>query len=661
MAVFNTVKMQSDLSVSILQALVGIMDDIMQEARKISDMNTAERVASKVKKPALQFIIDYEEASKLLTKIVKESDLSGQTKTRILDAIEEVERQGNHESIGSNYREIKQFIREMGLPKGEEKVLIQALNEAIDAQAPIQTVTLSPACYNKFMQNLRGSNIPADKVQRTAGQNNEYHITYPSYLSEKIDHLIMASKCQVNEIDYMPKEEFYTVVKSMVEDPAAAGILRVNNLSLELSEKILREGRKTSGLILSSEKQPNGTYTVLCYAGDNAEKQKRTQAKLNNLIAKSVFQMTGKIGESEKIRMKMAHEERKKIEDHIYNLEDHPDGGYIFTLRKTKEGYSVPGYIEFNKDQYIYTDRTLDYSRPKGRRCRVQKDQTVDFEKALMSRATGGDGRHFFVSREEFETMKQDLRQTMMLIQDDHDPTASLPAVQARLKELDEELTQHKKNTPLYNQALHEKVLVKNTEAVLKKLNHPNISKDMTPGLFALEIRSAVYTQYLKPRAPKSYIRKEDALEAQLDKQLAQAKEFKIPNTKIPALKPKRGELAKSISAIEAGNVFDSIKVANYGKRLFAKLPEETRNATARKLTASAHEHFQEAKEVLMETRIEMKSLEYSLGLETIDRSWSERKRGEIDKHLDAASLGDASQERGSGKGSRQQEPDFER
>lgn len=74
---------------------------------------------------------------------------------------------------------------------------------------------------------------------------------------------------------------------------------------------------------------------------------------------------------------------------------------------------------------------------------------------------------------------------------------------------------------------------------------------------------------------PGSLRKRENGMEFRLDKQIASAKEFFIPNTKIHGLRPQRVGQAKNISAVEAGNVFDSIKVANVGKKLFAKLPEE--------------------------------------------------------------------------------------
>lgn len=663
MATFNSVQMQTDISVAMLRALIGILDDIMQEARKISDINAEARV-ERIRQEILAHNINYSEALKALKKTINESELGNITKQRMLNKVKQIEelgiRNGNYD-MNAAYADIREFVRGMDLPKEEEKTLIRMMNESIDSATAMRGITLSPACYNKVMQNLKGLGMQLTDVKTYVNKNNEYHLIYPPRLEARIQAVVRASQCQVNEVDYMPKEDFYTTVKAMVNNPAAAGVLHVNNLSLEVSEKILRESRKVSGLIISSEKQPNGTYSILCYGGEGKEAQKKIQAKLNNLIAKSVFEMTGTMGKSEKIRMQMAHKERKKIEDHVYNLEDNPEGGYIFTLRKTKDGYSVPGYIEFDKDQYIYTDKTLDYSRPKITRRRVQKDQTLDFQKAIMSKATGGDGRHFFISREEFETMQQDLRQAAMLIQDDHDPTASLPTVQAKLEDLKAELKQNKKGTPLYNQILHEKILTEKTAEVLTKLDNPNISKDMTPGLFASEIRSVVYTQYLKQREPKAYITKEDALAVKLEQKIARAKEFKNLNTKISVLKPKRGELAKSISAAEAGSVFDSIKVADYGKQIFSKLPAETKNATARSLIASQHEHFQEAKDVLLDTRIEMKSLEYSIGLETMDRSWSTKKRETIDKNLEAASVGNTSQEHGTEKENQRQTSDRER
>lgn len=656
MAGFNTTTMQRELSMSIFQAFVGILDDIMQELRKMSDMNTAERV-DKIRKRAFSFDISYEEASKLLVKAIKESMLDKQTQTKLLDKIEEIEMRGGHQDINTNYDEIKAFVRAMGLPNEEKTTINRMLNESIDISTPMQTISMSPACYNKFMQNLHGTDISPKDIHRSVNQNNEYHITYPPHLKIQIQALVRASRCQINEIDYMPKKDFNVIVQSMTKNPASAGVLSVKNLSLELAEKILRESRKTSGLMCSVDKMANGTYAVYCYAGDDAKTQKMTQAKLNNLIAKSAFQLTGKIGESEKLRMQAAHKERKKIEDHVYNLNDNPEGGYIFTLRKTKEGYSVPGYIEFDKDKYIYTDRPMDYSRPKIVRRQVQRDQTTNFSKAIMSRATGGDGRHFFISRDEFELMRQDVRSAMMLIQDDHDPVASLSSVQQKIKEIDAELDQQEKGSPLYNQILHEKVIASSAERILQKLNNPNVNRDMTPGLFATEIRSALFSLYLRQKDPSAFVKRENGVEFKLDKQLASAKEFFIPNTKIHGLKPQRVGQAKNISAIEAGNVFDSIKVANVGKKLFAKIPEEKR----RELITNEHEHFQEAKNVLSTVRIEMQSLDYSLGVETIDRTWSERKREEIDVNIDIANNPIDTPTKGeTGKG-KQQVPDLDR
>lgn len=660
MAGFNTATMQRELSMSIFQALVGILDDVMQELRKMSDMKAAERVDI-IRKRAFSFDISYEEASKLLVKAIKESTLSKQTQTKLLDKIEDIEMRGSHSDINTNYTEIKDFIKAMHLPKEETATINRMLNESIDTSTPMQTISMSPACYNKFMQNLHGTDISPKDIHRSVNQNNEYHITYPPHLKTQIQALVRASKCQINEIDYMPKKDFNVIIQSMARNPASAGILTVKNLSLEMSEKILRESRKTNGLICSVDRQPNGKYAIYCYAGDDAKTQKMTQAKLNNLIAKSAFQLTGKMGESEKIRMQLANKERTKIEDHVYNLNDNPEGGYIFTLRKTKEGYSVPGYIEFDKDKYIYTDRPMDYSRPKIVRRQVQRDQTTDFSKAIMSRATGGDGRHFFISRDEFDLMKQDVRKAMMLIQDDHDPVSSLGSVQQKIKELDKELEQYDKKDPLYNQVLHEKVIASSTEKILQKLSNPKVDQDMTPGLFATEIRSSLFSLYLRQKDPAAFVKRENGMEFRLDKQIASAKEFFIPNTKIHGLRPQRVGQAKNISAVEAGNVFDSIKVANVGKKLFAKLPEEKRDSEIRKLVVSEHEHFQEAKDVLSTVRIEMQSLDYSIGVETIDRTWSQRKREEIDVNIDIANNPVDTQTKDTGSKAKQQDLDLDR
>ena len=56
-----------------------------------------------------------------------------------------------------------------------------------------------------------------------------------------------------------------------------------------------------------------------------------------------------------------------------------------------------------------------------------------------------------------------------------------------------------------------------------------------------------------------------------------------------------------------------------------------------------------------------MQSLDYSLGVETIDRTWSERKREEIDVNIDIANNPIDTPTKGeTGKG-KQQVPDLDR
>lgn len=369
-------RLTQDKTVSIsqktVQAIFNSPETFQEKAVKIHDLLT-----ENIKDPEqreyylnqLDTLVDAEKSASqgidsMIRFVRRSSHLSKETKDRLVASFSELKK--THQQTyartvtESQYRQLVKILKERNL-------LGLSYEQASTIGRPGNRDTI----YDQESRVLMMNNIHMLK-----SSDGLYHLIYEgSAMNEMMDLLIKQASLDYRVTRAITKDDYDAMRMARCENAATIADIKLEGLSPELAEKVIRQGEKEGTIMFVPEKQPDGTVTLYTDAGPQDSSRESKQARdeiythVTRILAGAAYSLTGRGGQYEEKRMRYYINRQNNLTKSLDDLKNSEPQNqkYFIMFPRVEKSEATHGRKHVFVDQFLVASKnSLAYVQSDG-------------------------------------------------------------------------------------------------------------------------------------------------------------------------------------------------------------------------------------------------------------------------------------------------------
>jgi hypothetical protein len=424
------------------EMLLATIKNLIDELEKIVNENCIGNV-DKCRQSIASKNTPFSEKIDFIKKEINAMDLDDDIKDSFLNKLDQIAEAGKTLQQGED--EVLRSFKGSGLSRNDKTKIMKSIAAAKSSLSDPYAQTLSAAAYSTVMQGLREHDL-TDYVTVGRLQNGKYIMFYNSYYKKEIENVLIEKAYMLGDAHRATPEDIEISAYSSAKNKANAALLKYSGLSPEMAEKVMEESERKGIVNFSKIENGDGTYTVLCSAGEGQNERNKIYKEANKIILKAAFSMTGDIGNIEKKRMAHMSNEYQKIDnilDAVENWDDSVDtSGYIYSIHTQDKKVVIDDRIEFNEEKF-----TTYHGNASDRTRYADKRNPHNYKRILRYCIFSGTGQKVYISNDEMEKLKNDAQTMLPMVNQvietsGSDKTAAMATFIDKYNEADDNLSQ---------------------------------------------------------------------------------------------------------------------------------------------------------------------------------------------------------------------------